>query len=244
MNGSFNDIIVGGFSKTAINDTDGPDIKLYMNDTLFRNGGITDNNPKLLAIIEDKGGINTTGSGIGHDLTGFLDNDLNKSFVLNNYFENDFDNYMKGRIIYDLSGLSGGSHSLTVKAWDNFNNSSEKSILFLVETGGKFILKNLFNYPNPFSGETTISAEHNRPDTEFNVTINIFSLNGRLIKIIKTSVPASGYTLPPVMWDGNDDGGTRVGRGIYPYTVIVTTASGETARASGPNDHFVTVTQY
>ena len=105
-------------------DNAGPDIKLYMNDTLFRNGGITDNNPKLLAIIEDKGGINTTGSGIGHNLTGSLDDSPNKSFVLNNYFENDFDNYRKGRIIYDLSGLSGGSHSFTVKAWDNFNNSS------------------------------------------------------------------------------------------------------------------------
>ena len=52
-------------------------------------------------------------------------------------------------------------------------------------------------------------------------------------KIIKTRVPATGYTLPPVTWDGNDNGGTRVGRGIYPYTVIVTTGSGETAKASG-----------
>ena len=52
--------------------------------------------------------------------------------------------------MYNLSGLSEGSHSLTLKAWDNFNNSSEKSILFLVESGEKFILKNLINYPNPF----------------------------------------------------------------------------------------------
>jgi len=66
-----------------------------MNDTLFRDGGITDSNPRLLAIINDQAGINTTGSGIGHDLTGFLDNDPDRSFVLNSYFENDFDNYMK-----------------------------------------------------------------------------------------------------------------------------------------------------
>ena len=233
MNGNFSDIVVGGFSDTALPDTSGPDISLFMNDTLFRNGGITDINPKLLAIIEDKGGINTTGSGIGHDLTGFLDNDPNSSFVLNNYFENDFDNYKKGRIIYDLSGLSGGSHTLTVKAWDNYNNSSEKSIIFLVETGEKFVLKNLINYPNPFLSETRISAGHNRPAAELNIIINIFSLNGRLIKIIKTKVPSTGYSLPPVIWDGNDDGGKRVGRGIYLYSVIVTTESGETARASG-----------
>jgi len=233
MNGSFTDIVVGGFSNSAIIDNEGPDIRLYMNDTLFKNGGITDHNPKLLALIEDNGGINATGSGIGHDLTGFLDNDPNSSFVLNNYFVNDFDNYMKGRIIYDLSELSEGNHSLTLKAWDNYNNSSEKSIIFLVETGGKFILKNLINYPNPFLNETSIRAEHNRPDNEFNILINIFNLNGKLIKIIKTKVPSTGYALPPIIWDGNDDGGSRVGRGIYPYTVIVSTGTGETARASG-----------
>ena len=129
MNGSFNNVIVGGFVNSALTDTSGPEIKLYMNDTLFRNGGITDKNPRLLAVIEDIGGINTTGSGIGHDLTGYLDKDMNRSFVLNNYYVNDFDNYGRGRIEYNLAGLSEGSHSLTVKAWDNYNNSSEKSII-------------------------------------------------------------------------------------------------------------------
>jgi hypothetical protein len=233
MNGSFNDIIVGGFSKALITDNEGPEIKLYLNDTLFRNGGITDNNPRLLAIITDKGGINTSGSGIGHDLTGFLDNEPDKSFVLNNYFENDFDNYIRGRITYDLFGLTAGAHSLTIKAWDNFNNSSEKSILFLVESGEKFVLKNLLNYPNPFNNQTNISLEHNRPDNELNITINVFSLDGRIIKIIKTKVTSTGYSLPPVEWDGNDDNGKRVGKGIYPYLVIVTTGSGETAKVSG-----------
>jgi hypothetical protein len=233
MNGNYTKIVVGGFSNSAIPDTSGPDIKLFMNDTLFRNGGLTDKNPRLLAIIQDKAGINTTGSGIGHDLTGYLDSDANNSFVLNSYFENDFDNYMKGSVTYDLTDLSGGSHTLTVKAWDNYNNSSVKSILFLVETDEKFVLKNLSNYPNPFLNETSISAEHNRPESELNVTLNIFSLDGRTIKIIKTRVLSEGFIIPPVTWDGNDDGGKRVGRGIYPFTVVVTTIDGETTKSSG-----------
>jgi hypothetical protein len=195
MNGSFNDIIVGGFIKSLPTDIEGPDIKLFMNDTLFRDGGITDSDPRLLAIINDKAGINTTGSGIGHDLTGFLDNDPERSFVLNSYFENDFDNYMRGTINYALSGLSEGSHSVTVKAWDNFNNSSEKTISFLVVTGGKFVLRNLLNYPNPFLDKTNISLEHNRPDNELSVTINIFNIDGRILKIIKTKIESTGYKL-------------------------------------------------
>ncbi len=150
MTGYFTGLIIGGFADTANTDKIGPDIKLYLNDTLFRSGGITGNNPKLLAIIEDKAGINTTGSAIGHDLTGFVDNDRNSSFVLNGYFENDFDNFTRGSIIYDLGYMSIGNHSVTVKAWDNFNNSSEATINFKVEPDDKFILKNLINYPNPF----------------------------------------------------------------------------------------------
>lgn len=233
MYGSYNKIIVGGFANTDLTDTSGPLIKLFMNDTLFKSGGITDKNPRLLAIIEDKGGINTTGAGIGHDITGYIDNQANQSFVLNNYYVNDFDNFMKGRIEYNLTGLSSGNHSLTLKAWDNFNNSSEERIIFLVETGEKFILKNLLNYPNPVSDATTFRAEHNRPDAEMNVLINIYSMNGRIIRIIKTTVPATGYELPPITWDGNDNGGRRVGQGMYPYTVTVSTDSGETAAASG-----------
>jgi hypothetical protein len=233
MTGYFKDIIVGGYTETSSADTSGPVISLFLNDTLFRSGGITDKNPRLLAIISDSGGINTTGSGIGHDLTGYLDGDKNRTFVLNSYFVNDFDDYMNGKIIYDLSDLTGGSHSLTIKAWDNYNNSSEESILFIVETDGKFILKNLINYPNPVVNETNITAEHNRPDKDLEITITIFDMSGRIIRILKTSDFSTGYRLSPVTWDGNTEGGKRVGRGIYPYRVTVKTGNREVASVSG-----------
>jgi len=204
-----------------------------MNDTLFKNGGLTDSNPTLLAILSDTDGINTTGTGIGHDLTGILDNDSDHPLILNSYFEDDFNNYMKGSVKYSLSGLSEGYHTITVKAWDNFNNSSEKTISFQVVTGEKFLVRNLFNYPNPFMNETNISLEHNRPDNELEVTINIYNIDGRIIRILNTKIGSTGYTLPPVVWDGKDEGGRKVGRGMYPYTVTVITGNGETARVSG-----------
>ncbi len=233
MNGSFSGITTGGFNNKNNNDTEGPVISLYLNDTLFRSGGITDSNPRLLALIEDIGGINTVGTGIGHDLLCWLDDDRSAPFILNNYFENEFGSYSKGSLIYNFSGLDPGSHTITLKAWDNFNNSSEKSIIFLVEKGEKFILKNLFNYPNPFIEGTKISAEHNRPDEMFDVTITIFSLNGLVIRILKTYIPSLGYRLSPVEWDGNTSTGQRAGRGIYPYRVTITAGNGETSTISG-----------
>jgi hypothetical protein len=233
LTGYFSDLIVGGFSDSSISDDEGPDIRLYINDTLFRNGGMTGVNPRLLAFIEDKSGINTAGSAIGHDLGGFLDGDRNGLFVLNGYFENDFDNYTRGKVSYDLGNLSEGAHTITVRAWDNYNNSSEATLSFTVETGDKFVLRNLINYPNPFLNETRITAEHNRPDEELSVTINIYSLDGRIIRILKTMVTSSGFVLTPVIWDGRTEGGLRAGRGLYPYSVSVVNGNGEMAVAYG-----------
>jgi hypothetical protein len=233
LTGYFSGFMVGGFSSNNTIDTTGPQINLYMNDTLFRSGEITDRNPTLIANIEDAGGINTTGSGIGHDITAFLNDQNNQKIVLNNYFETEFDDYKKGKVEYKLGELTGGKHAVTLKAWDNFNNSTEESLIFIVETEEGFILKNLINYPNPFVNETRITAEHNRPDKALNISIFIYSLDGKIMKLINSSVFPAGYKIPPVYWDGQTDGGKKIGRGIYPYKIIVKTEDGETATAIG-----------
>ncbi|HLN20043.1 MAG TPA: type IX secretion system sortase PorU [Bacteroidales bacterium] len=232
MNGSAGNIVVGGFSGKAVTDNSGPDIRLFMNDTLFRSGGMTDDRPVLFALIEDKGGINTTGAGIGHDLTAFLDNDRNNSFNLNQYYVNDFDKFSRGSISYQLTDLSKGTHSITLKAWDNYNNSSEETLLFVVEDNAKLILRNLINYPNPFTERTTITAEINKPEENLEIVLRIFNVNGTLISTITNKVRASGYTLPAIEWDCKVNG-ARVARGLYPYVVSVRSSTGETTRASG-----------
>jgi len=233
MNGYLFNITVGGFATIASSDKKGPDISLYLNDTLFRNGGITDSNPRILAILMDEGGINTTGAGIGHDLIAYLDDDTKNSLILNNYFENDHDNYTRGKITYDLEGITEGIHTLTLKAWDNFNNSSQKTIRFIVEPEGKFILRDIINYPNPARGETRISAGHNRPDRELDITVTILDMSGRTIRIIKEITVSSGYQLAPITWDGRTEGGQTAGKGLYIYYINVRTTDGEEAKGTG-----------
>jgi len=233
MNGSFTDFLVGGFAENSFPDTSGPLISLFMNDTLFRDGGITGSNPTLLAIIEDKGGINTTGAGIGHDLAAYLDNDRNKSFVLNNFFETDVNNYSKGRLYYNLNDLRGGPHTITLKAWDNFNNSSEETINFIVEDDGKIILSDLICYPNPVSAETRITAGHNRPNGNLKIVIDIHDMSGRKIRRLESTAFHDGFQTQPIIWDATNEYGTRVSGGIYIYNISITTDDGETARASG-----------
>ncbi len=132
MRGSFEGAVVGGFSDPGISDMTGPDIRLFLYDTLFREGGISDENPRLLAIITDEGGINTTGNGIGHDIIAWIDGDQSNSIVLNNWFEADLDSYKSGKVVFSLSGLDPGVHTVTLKAWDNFNNSATGNLTFEV----------------------------------------------------------------------------------------------------------------
>lgn len=232
MNGSTTNIVVGGFSGENSEDDKGPHIKLFMNDTLFKNGGLTDSNPVLLAMIEDQGGINTTGAGIGHDITIYIDNARNNQVNLNNYFIYDFDTYQQGTLSYQLSELGKGNHSITLKAWDNFNNSSEEKLLFIVDDTKRLLLKNLLNYPNPFAEKTKITGELNRPDGKIEVTLQIFDLSGKTISTIRKNISLTGYTMPEIEWDRKANG-TKIAKGIYPYVVTVRTTSGEITRSSG-----------
>jgi hypothetical protein len=233
MNGSFTGIVTGGFSNSDHNDSSGPFIRLFLNDTLFRSGGIAGSNPVLLALIEDEGGINTAGTGIGHDITFWLDGDNSSPVILNNHFKNDFGSYSSGSVYYPLHGLSPGSHTLTLKAWDNFNNSSEVSINFVAGDEENIVLKNLLNYPNPFSENTRISLQHNRPEGILDVAVSIFNINGQLIRVLHSTLTSTGYQLEPIFWDGRNSYGQKAAKGIYPYSVKITSETGETSTLSG-----------
>ena len=118
-----------------------------MNDTLFRDGGITDPDPDLLILIRDNFGINTTGIGIGHDITATIDGDRSNSLNLNGYYQANTNSYTGGEVRYPYNDLTEGLHSISVKAWDIHNNSSETELSFVVVTSARLVLEDLFNYP-------------------------------------------------------------------------------------------------
>ena len=231
--GTYGDFIVGGISSTINMDETGPEIQLHFNDIHFTSGGITDPSPVIYALIFDVSGINTLGTGIGHDIVAILDGDRNNPFVLNNYYESYLNSFQSGSIRYPLYNLKEGNHTLSLKVWDIFNNSSETQINFEVVNTDAPLLKNLYNYPNPFRDETFINLEHNLPDEELEVTIRIFSMNGRIIKQIRKRYYSPGYVLGPIRWDGTDDGGHRVGSGLYIYRVEIHTPAGDTKGING-----------
>jgi hypothetical protein len=224
--GYYDSIYIGGKVENTIIDDTGPEISLFLNDTNFVSGGISGDTPNLSAIPKDDFGINTSSMGVGHDITIEIDGDKNNIFVANDYFETFQDDYTSGTINYPLTNLSPGIHTAVVKAWDINNNSSTASITFEVKDPNKFVIQNLYNYPNPFRTGTNFTFEHNLINEELDVTISIYSLTGELIHEINENLFTDGYKTPPIYWNGSSQGGQPVGRGLYLYKIIVKTEDG------------------
>jgi hypothetical protein len=231
-NGFDGSIVVGGFDASAKTDDQGPDINLYMNTPNFTSGGITNQNPAMLAYVSDESGINTVGNGIGHDITAVLDGDSQNPLILNDYYVANIDTYKEGQITYPFFNLTEGIHSLHLKVWDVFNNSSEAAISFKVVNSSDYVIGHLYNYPNPFQDATQFSFETNQTLVNLEVEIRIFTLYGRLLRTLKQTVFAHGYRIEPIQWDGTIDGGSRISTGTYIYQALVRLPDGTTERKS------------
>ena len=217
--GSNDEFIIGGTSNNIIQDNQGPEIQIFMNDESFVYGGITNTDPVLLIKLEDENGINVAGTSIGHDLSGTLDEDNQGTFIMNDFYEATVDNFRQGSARYPISGLESGRHSIAVKAWDVLNNSSEARSEFVVIKDGDNVLEHVLNYPNPFTTSTKFQFEHDLTSTELDILITIYTISGKVIKTIEATKYATGFRIDDIHWDGTDDFGSDIGKGVYLYKI-------------------------
>lgn len=220
QSGYNNQIKVGGVNLTAPSDTTPPKVRLYMNDTNFVNGGITNNSPIFLAFLEDEHGINTA-SGIGHDIVAILDGDENNPYILNDYYETENNDYTKGKVTYPFRDLQPGLHTILFKAWDVYNNLITAEIQFVVIGEEELSLEHVLNYPNPFVSYTEFWFNHNRPFEPLDVQVQILTISGKLVKTINQTIVNEGFNSRDIKWDGKDDFGDRIGKGVYVYRLTV-----------------------
>lgn len=227
--GAFENFNIGG-AGSSITDNDGPDIEVYLDSENFRSGDKTGKNPVLLANLSDENGINTVGTGIGHDITAVIDRDYSNVFVLNNYYQASTDDYTSGSIAYQLSNLSTGKHTLTLKVWDVANNSTEVEIEF--EVTSDLLIRDISNYPNPASEYTYFVFEHNQNDATLDVIFDIYDRSGRSVDRFQTTVSSSNGTTSPVRWDLAESK-IALTSGVYIYRAIVKNSAGTISSKSG-----------
>ena len=220
------DFILGGIDTNNSDfDISHPEISLYLNDTNFVSGGLCDENPKLYAVILDSIPVNTVGTGLGHNIVARLDNAAN-TFILNDYYTEDSENKNIGYITYPFTNLSEGEHTLTLKVWNIYNFSAEKTITFTVTSSDSKEYQTI-NYPNPFKNETSIELRYNQPQTINSAYIKIFNQQGAIVSEFDISDKIGDYTVGPIHWNGTTTGGAIVQSGIYFYTIIINTTDGD-----------------
>lgn len=228
--GYTNNFIIGGSKVLPVADDAGPDIKLYINDTTFVDGDLTSENPILLVNLFDPSGINTVGNGVGHDLTAMLDGDSYNSVLLNDFYVADRDSYSSGWAKYQFTGLDDGLHSITVKAWDVYNNSSEATISFTVKHDIRLDIDQVIAYPNPAKGPVCFKFRHNLFDGALNIEIEIYNSTGTLVRVLNPGkVISQGYMVDDVYWDGLGNNSSILRSGLYICRVKVLDRNGNSS---------------
>ena len=162
-----------------------------------------------------------TASGIGHDMVAILDGNVVTPYILNDYYETELNNYKKGKLKYQFKKLSVGLHTLTFKAWDVYNNLVTSEIQFIVVGDETLTLSNVLNYPNPFVNYTEFWFTHNRPFEPLEVQVQVMTITGKVVWTKNQIITTEGFLSKEITWDGKDDFGDKIGKGVYVYKLTV-----------------------
>ncbi len=224
--GHFEDFIIGGTGSILTTDTTGPEMKIYLNTPAFVDGGKTYATPRFYADLADSSGINTAGSGIGHDLLLIVDDDAKQTYILNDYFTAADNSYTEGQVSYMMEKMANGPHSLVFRSWDLLNNSSSQSLNFIVEAGIDPSIYSVTTYPNPARAQSVVNfiVQYDQPDELISTEVYLYNTAGQLI------------------WrqtQGNPDQVTinlaqmNLGAGIYIYNVKIKSPTSGSSTAAG-----------
>ncbi len=218
-------VIIGGTDTTVVDDGKGPQIEVYFDDVNYGYSYLVGPNPKLIVKLFDETGLNTTGTGIGHKLEGVLNQQDSNPIDFTNYFVGDLDaGGRSGQINYTFNNLNFGEYSLLVKAWDVFNNFSSELSYFTVVNDDELVIRDVYNYPNPFSSSTHFTFNQNLTQP-IDVKIKIYTIAGRLIQEIEQFNISDRFVT--IGWDGRDADGSTIANGTYLYKIIIKTTDGE-----------------
>jgi flagellar hook assembly protein FlgD len=120
-----------------------------------------------------------------------------------------------------------GTHTAIIKAWDVLNNSNTASVDFVVSANSEAKMDRVLNYPNPFTTTTSFEFDHNQSNETMYITIEIYSVKGTLVKSIRSVNTGESSRVTDIEWDGKDELGNKIGRGVYLYKCYYKTASGK-----------------
>ena len=222
--GYFKNIVVEGHSSVSP-DNEGPEIKLLWDGV--EDAYNVENHGSLSAELHDPQGIYHYNSTIGRDITLTIESDYScNTLILNKYYEQKIDDFTKGSLCVDIEWLDEGENKLTLRAWDTHDNSNTATlVLYVQKEQHEYVMRNVMNYPNPFSDYTVINIDYSKKNVMVDVEIQIYDICGQLVNILKYNNLSSDNL--KIEWDGCDETGGHLGNGVYIYKVYVRDNEGD-----------------
>lgn len=213
----------GIYEKISLHDTDPgvltdnerPTVLMYFGNEEFPNGGVIGTEALLQANISDNLGINTSTSGLGHDMLLTIDGDSENAVNVNEYFFFDFGSHKSGHLAYPLKGLAPGPHTLALQVWDLNNNCTIAQLDVLVSR--EPVPEGVFSVTcnnNPVGSVSHIAAQLPSDHQGGEVEITISSTSG--LKVWSQSVSTiAGQRYISIPWNGCSTGGAPLPTGVY-----------------------------
>ena len=214
--GASNDQLMGGIFDGFITDNEGPEVRLFMNDTNFTSGDAVKSDATGLGLLYDESGINAVGLGIGHNLTLTLDGTV---INVNDYYESDLDDFTRGSLRYPFYELPLGEHTLSLRAWDVLNQWGYDSIVFTVVEPSIPILDQLLAFPNPFTDQVQFHLSHQEQGEEGELKVSVTNNQGQLIWQRSQNLRLNDATTHLPTFTMSEQPGKTSGAGFYTVRV-------------------------
>ncbi|MEM1137690.1 MAG: T9SS type A sorting domain-containing protein, partial [Bacteroidota bacterium] len=131
------------------------------------------------------------------------------------------DDFKRGNISFPLENLNPGVHSLTLKVWDNHNNSVEETINFKVVETGTQAVSNLNSSPNPFSFSTKLSFFNQLVGEQIEINVGIYDASGKLVNEFYRNIANTTSNVDILEWNGYSSVGNKVKAGLYIFKVYI-----------------------
>jgi hypothetical protein len=225
-------IVIGGTSPIGIEDKEGPKIQLFFGDSTKMINIFNTTTLPLLIHLEDISGINISPNNIGQDLTISLNGD--RPIILNKDYISLASGYKKGKVETLLRGLKEGKNLITITAWDNVGNSTLVSQEITIKGSLEIKIINHLTFPNPSTEKSRFTIEHNRPNENILLDLNVFTSSGQRIYNTQKRYVKANSILHDLEWIFLHDKSKYPTKGTYIYELrLVSEADGSSDIISG-----------
>ena len=112
-----------------------------------------------------------------------IDDDPKQTYSINEYFTAANASYRQGQVSYLMEALPNGPHTLSFRAWDLMNNSTTKSLNFIVDADSDPSIYSVMTYPNPVqqAGIMNLVVLYDQPDELLTTELYVYNLNGQIL---------------------------------------------------------------